>query len=130
MTKSYTIVRMLSKIIIFTYVLTTSAALIIMKVGAQDGMPISLTGGRVSVNLNPAFLLGMFLYIVSFITYVYLISTYDLGYIVPLLASFVYVLTFTAAYFVFNEVFTLVKLLGIALILVGLILLNMGSVGK
>ena len=121
---------MLSKIIIFTYVLTTSAALIIMKVGAQDGMPISLTGGRVSVNLNPAFLLGMFLYIVSFITYVYLISTYDLGYIVPLLASFVYVLTFTAAYFVFNEVFTLVKLLGIALILVGLILLNMGSVGK
>lgn len=121
---------MLSKIIIFAYVITTSAALIIMKIGAQDGMPVSIIGGKFSINLNPAFLIGMFLYVVSFVTYVYLISTYDLGYIVPLLASFVYVLTFTAAYFVFDEVFTLMKLLGIALILAGLILLNMGSVGK
>jgi multidrug transporter EmrE-like cation transporter len=39
----------------------------------------------------------------------------------------VYVIIFTASYFIFDEVFTSVKILGIILILSGLVLLNARS---
>lgn len=116
---------MLSKFIIGIYIITTSAALVVMKLGTQNsnGNP----NGKLDLLLNPIFVLGVFLYGVSFITYVYLISKYDLGYIIPLLAAFVYILTFLAAYFIFNEAFTVFKVAGIALILLGLVFLNLRS---
>lgn len=115
---------MLSKVIIALYILTTSSALVVLKLGAKAGPPLQYAGGKLQFNLNLYAISGIALYFLSFITYVYLISKYDLGYIIPLLAAFVYVLIFVASYFIFKEVFTLTKIIGIGLILAGLFFLN------
>lgn len=115
---------MINKIIIILYVVTTSLSLIIMKIGSKNGALATLGDGRLQVNLNLYNFLGVFLYGISFLIYIYLIAKYDLGYIIPLVTALVYTLIFTASFFIFKESFTLVKIAGIILIIIGLILLN------
>ncbi len=116
----------MSKIIIALYVLTTSAALIVLKLGTRIGQPNYLNG-KVAFNINAYTMAGVVLYGTSFLLYVYLISKYDLGYIIPLAAAFVYILIFTASFFIFHETFTAMKVIGITLIVSGLIFLNISK---
>jgi len=113
-----------ARLILTLYILTTVLALVVLKLGTQSGLPISYIDHRVHVNLNTFTVLGIILYGFSFITYVYLISKNDLGYIIPLAAAFVYLLIFIASAVVFKEEFTSTKIIGITLILGGLMFLN------
>ena len=106
------------------YVLTTSSALVILKLGAKTGLPFNFVEGKLHLNITIYTITGVLLYGLSFLTYIYLVSKYDLGYIIPLTAALVYTLIFTASFFIFKEVFTAVKVMGILLIIGGLILLN------
>ena len=117
----------MGKILIGLYVLTTSAALIIIKLGAKTGLPINFVEGKLHLNITIYTITGVFLYGLSFLTYVYLVSKYDLGYIIPLTAALVYILIFTASFTIFKETFTLIKIMGIALIVLGLFFLNLKS---
>ena len=96
-----------------------------MKLGSKNGAPIQFIESKIHLNLTPFAITGLTLYGISFILYTYLISKYDLGYIIPLTTALVYVIIFTASFIVFKESFTIIKVLGIALILVGLSLLNL-----
>jgi multidrug transporter EmrE-like cation transporter len=111
-------------IFIVLYILTTSLGLVILKLGSRSGLPISLAEGRLVFNLNAYTIGGLILYGISFMLYIYLISKFDLGYIIPLAAAFIYVLIFIASYFVFKEPFTLFKIMGITLIIGGIVLLG------
>lgn len=117
----------MSKILIALYVLTTSSALVVLKLGSGAGAPISFVNGKVHLNLNLYVASGIILYGVSFLLYMYLISRYELGYIIPIAAAFVYLLIFGASFFIFKEAFTVIKVAGIVLIVAGLILLNLKS---
>ena len=114
-----------SKIILTLYILTTSAALVILKLGTRTGLPVYYVDNRLHFNINLYVIAGLAFYAVSFVTYVYLISKNDLGYILPLALGFVYLLIFTASYLIFKEVFTVTKIIGIVLILGGLVFLNL-----
>jgi drug/metabolite transporter (DMT)-like permease len=67
-------------------------------------------------------LLGIFAYGISFMLYVVLLSRFDLSFISPLLVAFVYILLMLTAFLIFKESFTLQKVLGCSLILIGVIL--------
>jgi drug/metabolite transporter (DMT)-like permease len=113
------------KIIITLYILITSAALIVLKLGTKGSSPIQYIDSKLHFQINPLVLLGIALYGISFLLYIYLISKYSLGYIIPLTAAFIYILVFFASFIIFNEVFTLVKITGIFFIILGLVLLNL-----
>jgi drug/metabolite transporter (DMT)-like permease len=114
-----------SKIILALYVLATSAGLILLKLGSDNGAAISYADARPQFNLNLLTVSGIALYGLSFAIYTYLIAKYDLGYIIPLTTALVYIIIFTASYFIFKELFTATKILGIALIVTGLVFLNL-----
>lgn len=115
----------MSKIIITVYVLITSLALISLKWGAESNDSISAISNKVNFNINLFVIAGIFLYGFSFLLYMYLISKYDLGYIIPLTAAFIYIVVFIASFIIFKEVFTVTKVIGITLIVAGLIFLNL-----
>jgi hypothetical protein len=73
-----------SKIILALYVVTTSAGLIILKLGTNSGVPITYVQNKLQFNFNLYSVLGILLYGISFALYIYLISKFDLGYIIPL----------------------------------------------
>lgn len=104
--------------------MTTSLALIVLKLGTKDSPPFEMINGKAHFNIDPLVVVGIILYGISFLTYMYLISKYELGYIIPLLTAFVYIVIFFASYFIFHEVFTVMKIAGVSLIVLGLIFLN------
>jgi multidrug transporter EmrE-like cation transporter len=115
----------MAKALIALYILTTSSALIALKWGSSSGSPIQVVNSKLHLNLNPYVIVGIALYGTSFLLYTFLISKYDLGYIIPLTTAFVYVLIFFASFFIFKELFTVFKITGIFLILMGIVLLNL-----
>lgn len=116
---------MMSKIIIALYVLITSGALVVLKIGSKDGAPAQIINGKLDLHITALTVTGIILYGISFILYMYLISKYDLGYIIPLATALVYVLIFFASFVIFKEAFTAIKIAGIVLIVIGLLLLNL-----
>ncbi len=110
--------------VLIAYVLTTSLGLVTLKLGSNHGAIIELVDKKLVTNLNFYSIVGLALYGISFFLYMYLIAKNDLGYIIPIAAAMVYILVFTASYFIFKESFTPLKIGGIALIIVGLFILN------
>lgn len=106
------------------YVLSTSGGLILIKLGTSNGLPVSIVDNALKLNLNPYSIIGILLYALSFVLYIYLISKFDLGYIIPLTTALVYSVIFAASFFIFHEVFTVLKIAAISLIILGVILLN------
>ena len=120
----------MSRIIIAAYVIATSLALILLRLGSKNGAPVSFVDGRLSFNITAMIIAGIFSFGVSFLLYTYLLSIYDLGFIVPLTTGIVYAIIFVASYFIFHESFTPIKLFAIAIIFIGVILLNTSNSGN
>jgi small multidrug resistance pump len=117
----------MSVLFLILYVLCTSGGLVLLKLGTTSGLPVSFVDNAVKFNFNPLAIGGIFLYGLSFFLYIYLISKFQLGFIVPLTTALVYTLVFVASYFVFHEVFTILKVAAIALIVTGVILLSLSK---
>lgn len=117
----------MSQLILALYALTTSFALIFLKLGSKDGAPVSVVDHKVVFNLGFFVIAGIILYGISFVIYTYLISKYDLGFIIPLATALVYIIIFVASFIIFNETFTLMKIIAILMIVTGAILLNLNK---
>lgn len=115
----------MSKLVIGLYVIITSLALVVLKLSSKAGAPVQFLENQLHFNINPLTVLGICLYGASFVLYTYLISKFDLGYIIPLTTACVYALIFVASFVIFKEQFTVLKIGGIIFILVGLTLLNL-----
>jgi small multidrug resistance pump len=112
-------------ILLIIYILSTSSGLILLKLGSSSGAPFSIVDHALKLNLNPLNVLGILLYGISFLLYTYLLSKFDIGFIVPLTTAVVYVIIMTASFLLFKEVFTPLKVVAITLIVIGVILLNL-----
>lgn len=117
----------MQQLIIAAYAITTSLALIFLKLGSTNGAPVSYEHNKLQFNLGLYVISGVILYGISFIIYTYLVAKYDLGYIIPLVTALVYILIFIASFVIFKESFTMVKILAIGLILTGIVLLNVSK---
>ena len=114
----------MSILLIISYVLSTAFGLILLKLGTNSGLPISIVENAIKFNINIYTVFGMILYGVSFFLYIYLLSKFELGFIIPLTTALVYILIFVASYFIFHETFTVIKIMAISLIIFGVILLS------
>lgn len=114
-------------ILIIAYVLSTSSGLVLLKLGSTNGAPISIVNNALSFNFNSISILGLSLYALSFILYTYLISKFDLGFIIPITTAIVYVMIFFASFMIFKEAFSILKIIAISLIIFGVILLNLNK---
>ena len=102
----------------------TAGALVVLKLGSKDGPFAQFIDGRLDLNFTPYTISGITLYGLSFLLYMYLISKFDLGYIIPLTTALVYILIFLASFVIFKEAFTALKIAGIVFIVIGVALLN------
>ncbi len=115
----------MSRLILAFYIIATTLGLIALKLGTNGGLPVSIADDKLQFNINAYVISGILFYGISFMLYMSLISKYDLGYIIPMTAAFVYVAVFVSSYFIFKEAFTVTKIIGISLIVGGLFFLNL-----
>jgi multidrug transporter EmrE-like cation transporter len=97
-----------------------------LKAGMNQVGPVSgsLLGYGIRAIATPFVLLGLFSYISSVGLYMLVLSKTDLSYAYPLLMSIGYVLIVLVSYLIFKEPFSAYKWIGIALILVGVLLVG------
>lgn len=104
---------------------TTSIGLIVLKLGSKGGALVELSNGKPVIHLTPLTVIGVLLYGISFLLYIYLLAKNDLSYIIPLTTALVYMVIFVASAFIFKESFTVLKIIGISLILAGVVLISL-----
>lgn len=114
----------MNRFLIILYVLATAGGLVLLKLGTSDNPLITIVSGKPILHITALTVMGIFLYGLSFLLYIMLISKFSLGYIVPLTTALVYILVFAASYFIFKEGFTSMKIVAIVMIIGGVILLN------
>lgn len=116
-----------SRFLILLYVLISSGALVALRFGASGAPLIFLGLGRHRIEISAISLLGVAMYFISFPIYAFLISRYELGFIIPIATGCIYIVVFSASFFLFNETFNLIKISGIGLILLGVSLLSIAK---
>ena len=108
---------------ISVYILFTTGGLVLMKMGNNAGT-LAIQDSTVNFSVNTISLIGLILYIVSFLMFTKIVTTYDLSYIYPMLAGIVQVLSLIAAIFILKESISWIGIVGVALVIIGIVVMN------
>jgi multidrug transporter EmrE-like cation transporter len=117
---------LLSFLLILTGVLLNAVAQLALKASVRDHGPIEIGGGALPVALQlvgePALWLGLFCYGVSVIVWILALSRVEVSIAYPML-SIGYIVNAFAAWALFGEALTPMRLVGIGIIVLGVFVL-------
>ncbi|MBD7910222.1 hypothetical protein [Clostridium cibarium] len=111
-------------IIVAIYLTLSVAGMVLFKLGCQKDFLLNVSTGVFSMKISLLSIVGLLCYIGSFLLYMFLLTIFDMSYIYPITTGIVQVLTAVFAVFVFNEVFTVHKVIGTIFILIGVVLIS------
>jgi len=114
---------MLIWIVFIIYALTSATGLFLIKTGVE-GASLAMQDRLISLHLTPRLLIGFFLYVSSFLISLYIISRMKLSLFYPIATGAILVITCLLGYFFLKEQIGIKHMLGMALILAGIIILN------
>ena len=114
---------MMQAIIIIIYICLSISGLVLMKLGGNPGT-ISMAEGNINLGISPISLLGFIFYIGSFFLFTRMVVMFDLSYIMPLTTGIVQVVSLICSKLIFKEEFTTTGIIGAAVIIIGVILIN------
>lgn len=77
----------------------------------------------INITVSLISLLGILFYGLSFLLYIILLNKFELSFISPITIGIVYILLMITAYLIFGEQFTLIKIIGCLLILIGVLMI-------
>lgn len=110
-------------LLIVLYVIFAVGGSTLIKYGSLEKMGAFFTLPLVNVGFSLVSFVGIVCYGLSFLLYILLLSKFDLSFISPVTIGIVYVLLMATAVIVFNENFTMLKTIGCAIILIGILLI-------
>ncbi|MGI6108316.1 MAG: hypothetical protein ACOYB8_00520 [Eubacteriaceae bacterium] len=111
-------------ILIAIYLFCSVGGLTLVKVGANNN-GFQATSAFFNLQLSYTTVLGLLLYIASFIMWIVIVQKFNLSYIQPLTAGLSYILILAASLFILKESIGMYQWIGIGFILVGVILMNL-----
>lgn len=114
----------MDKLFIAVYLALSVSGLTLVKLGSQGAPLLSKIGDKFVWNVGPLVVAGLIAYGLSFLLFMWLVSKFQLSFLVPLTAALVQVLIFIVAIVLFKESLTFIKLLAFILIVVGIVLLQ------
>ena len=109
---------------VIIYLILTVLGLVLMKKGGNSGS-IAIEKQTFNFNINLISALGFICYLVSFLLYTKIIVMFDLSYITPICTGIVQILILVASKLVFKENFTTTSVVGAAIIIIGVIIMNL-----
>lgn len=116
--------NMLNYLLIAVYLIASIAGLILFKLGCKKEFLVGASTGILNIKISFISIVGLLCYLFSFLLYMFIISKFDMSYIVPLTTGIVQIATFIFAIVLFDESVNIYKVSGIFVILIGIYLLN------
>lgn len=110
-------------LLIILYLFFTVTGLILLKIGGQD-FSFFMENGKMNLTLPWKFLLGFISYVCSFFIWTFILQKYDLTFMYPILVGLAYVMVLVAGVVILNEKLTIYNIVGSAVILLGVVLMN------
>ena len=114
----------MQKILMMVYVLFSVSGVVCFKLGSSITLAVELTNTFFSIKISWLSVAGLALYVISFLIYMVLVSKNDLSYLVPVMTGAVYLMTLLSSVVIFKENLQFLHVVGSALILIGLVLMN------
>ena len=105
------------------YLLFTTSGLVLMKLGNNAGT-IAISEGNLNFTVNMISMFGLVLYVVSFLLFTKIVTTYDLSFILPIITGITQILSLIAALVIFKEKVTIQGFIGIAMVIIGILIMN------
>lgn len=110
-------------ILMVSYLILTTSGVVLMKLGGNAGA-IQIANSNLNFNINIISLLGLMCYVISFLLFTKIVTSYDLSYIIPICTGIVQILTLVSAFVILKEKFSVYGLVGAILIIIGIVVLN------
>lgn len=110
---------------IILYAAISVTGLTLVKLGSGNPLSFSLGQAGFSFSAGWVTLLGLLLYVISFLIYMTLVAKNNLTYLTPVSSAVVYILTTLVSLIVFRENMAPLQWIGWTLILVGAFLMNL-----
>ena len=109
---------------IIIYLILSVGGLVLVKSGSSN-VNIAIQEGTFNFSMGLKAMLGFIAYIGSFLIYTfYIIKKFDLSYIFPIITGITQILVILAGVLIFKENINAYAIGGIALIIIGVVLLN------
>ncbi|MDR1440244.1 MAG: hypothetical protein LBJ10_09680 [Clostridiales bacterium] len=113
-------------ILLAIYIACSGTAMLFMKTGTQ-ALTLQLGKGALQLGMGYSLIIGMALYIASFLMSIALMQRMNLTYMYPIAAGLINALVCVASVLVLKESVSALGWAGIALISVGVVLINLGK---
>jgi drug/metabolite transporter (DMT)-like permease len=107
------------------YFLFACAGMVFIKMGGQPTHSTLFTLPVLNLGISIMSLVGFAFYALSFILYASLLGKYELSFLNPMTIGVTSILIFVSAIVFFGEVITFGKAIGLALILLGVFIINL-----
>lgn len=114
---------LMNVLIMIAYLVFAQTAVLLVKLGSQ-GASLTIIKGNLSISVNLKMILGLCLYVCSFLLWVVLISRSDLSFITPIITGFNYIVPMGIGILLFHEKMSISQWIGAAVILIGLVVIN------
>lgn len=113
-------------LLLVIYVICSALGMILIKSGGQAvGLNIDKIG--LGIKCSWVFILGVSLYLLSFILWTIILQKFSLTYISPISYGILFVVTAILSYFMLNETMNVTQVIGVIMIIVGVIVASMGK---
>ena len=110
--------------LICIYLVLTLSGLVLMKKGGNPGS-IKISKKDIHLSMSPISALGFVCYLCSFLLFTKIVVMFDLSYIMPIVTGVIQILTLVLANLIFKEKISKLSIIGAALVIVGILLMNL-----
>ena len=114
-------------IALLIYVCMSAAGLTMIKIGTARESTLLLDTAGFDLKLSWILVIGLCVYVLSFLMSIMVMKRMNLTIFYPLSAGLIYILVSLAGFIVLKEAFTVQQLIGMAIILVGIVVMNLGK---
>lgn len=106
------------------YMICTVLGLILYKYGTTKDFGINFVNGNLSLKINIISIIGLVLYLVSFILYIVILPKYDLTILLPIVSTVTGILIFVSSIVFLGEPSSTIKWIGYIIMTIGVIIIN------
>ena len=114
---------------VIIYVCLSALGLTLIKIGMGRNSSLLLNTDGFSLQLNWLLVIGMLVYIASFLTSMVVMKNMNLSIFYPLSAGLIYIVICGLSYFLLKEKIVFQQWIGMSIILIGIIIMNLGKKG-
>lgn len=113
-------------ILIAAYLLCSVGGLTLVKIGG-DVNSFSAQSSFFTLSLSYSTLIGLILYIFSFLLWMIIIQRFNLSYIQPIATGLSYVLIILVSVLILKESISAIQWVGLIFVLIGVVLMNLSK---